>query len=236
VSVDLEARKREAAEAAIEAEVRSGMTLGLGTGSTARWLLDGLAERLADGRLRDLVGVPTSEQTALRCRELGIPLAALDERPRLDVAIDGADEVDPGLRLIKGLGGAHLREKIVARSAARFVVVADDSKLVSQLGERAPLPVEVIAFALPLCRRLLGEAGWRAELRERDDAPWVTDEGNLILDCRRDEWSRPEQLGRDLHAIPGVVEHGLFLGLASVAYVGCGDGVRVLVSRPAAGA
>ena len=228
MTVDLEARKREAAEAAIDAEVRSGMALGLGTGSTARWLLDGIAERLTDGRLEGVVGVATSEQTAARCAELGIPVTSLDRQPSLDLAVDGADEIDPELRLIKGMGGAHLREKVVARSAARFVVVADDSKLVGRLGERSPLPVEVIEFALPLCLRLLAEAGWRTELRERDSAPWITDEGNLILDCRRDDWSRPEQLASGLHAIPGVVEHGLFLGMAACAYVAGDEGVRVL--------
>ena len=228
MTVDLEARKREAAEAAIDAEVRSGMVLGLGTGSTARWLLDGIAERLTDGRLEGVVGVATSEQTAARCAELGIPVTSLDRQPSLDLAVDGADEIDPELRLIKGMGGAHLREKVVARSAARFVVVADDSKLVGRLGERSPLPVEVIEFALPLCLRLLAEAGWRTELRERDGAPWITDEGNLILDCRRDDWSRPEQLASGLHAIPGVVEHGLFLGMAACAYVAGDEGVRVL--------
>ena len=228
MTVDLEARKREAAEAAIDAEVRSGMALGLGTGSTARWLLDGIAERLTDGRLEGVVGVATSEQTAARCAELGIPVTSLDRQPSLDLAVDGADEIDPELRLIKGMGGAHLREKVVARSAARFVVVADDSKLVGRLGERSPLPVEVIEFALPLCLRLLAEAGWRTELRERDGAPWITDEGNLILDCRRDDWSRPEQLASGLHAIPGVVEHGLFLGMATSAYVAGDEGVRVL--------
>ena len=146
----------------------------------------------------------------------------------LDLAIDGADEIAPGLALIKGLGGAHLREKVVARSAARFVVVADETKLVDRLGRRAPLPVEVIAFARPLCERLLDDAGWRTQLRERGDAPWVTDEGNLILDCRRDDWSDPAALSAELHAIPGVVEHGLFLGMAAAAYVACADGVRVL--------
>jgi ribose 5-phosphate isomerase A len=233
VTGPLEARKREAAEAAIEGEVRSGMSLGLGTGSTARWVLEGLAERLADGRLQGLAGVPTSEQTADRCRELGIPLIELDDRPLLDVAIDGADEIDPGLRLIKGLGGAHLREKVVARAAGRFVVVADESKLVSRLGDRAALPVEVIAFARPLCERLLAEAGWRTALRERDGGPWITDEDNLLLDCRRDDWSAPADLARDLQAIPGVVGHGMFLNMAAIAYVGCSDGVRAL--EPASG-
>jgi ribose 5-phosphate isomerase A len=221
------ALKREAAEAAIGAEVRSGMTLGLGTGSTAAFLLDGLGERLSAGRLRDIVGVPTSDVTAARCRELGIPLATLEQRPRLDLALDGADEIAPGLDLIKGLGGAHLREKVVAASADRFVVLADGSKLVARLGERAPLPVEVITFAYPLCERLLGEAGWTAELRG-GDVPFVTDEGNHIADCRRDDWSDPLALAAQLEAMPGVVAHGLFLGMAAAAYVATPDGVRTM--------
>ena len=227
-AVDLESLKRDAAEAAIEAEVRSGMALGLGTGSTARWLLEGVAARLSDRRLDDLVGVPTSEATAARCRELGIPLATLDQRPALDLAIDGADEIAPGLALIKGLGGAHLREKVVASAAARFVVVADETKLVARLGERAPLPVEVTAFARPVCERLLREQGWTPELRLGEAGAWITDEGNLILDCRRDDWSDPPALQRALADMPGVVAHGLFLGMASAAYVAAADGVRVL--------
>jgi len=228
VTVDLEPLKRDAAEAAIEAEVRSGMALGLGTGSTAAWVLEGLARRLSDGTLTGIAGVPTSERTAQRCRELGIPLIDLERRPSLDVSIDGADEIAPDLSLIKGLGGAHLREKVVARSAGRFVVVADETKLVSRLGERAAVPVEVIPFARPLCERLLVADGWRPELRGGGDGPWITDEGNLILDCRRDGWGDPTGLAAGLHEIPGVVEHGLFLGMAAAAYVACADGVRLL--------
>jgi ribose 5-phosphate isomerase A len=227
MSTGAEALKRDAAEAAIEAEVRSGMALGLGTGSTAHWLLEGLGQRIADGRLTGIVGVPTSEQTADHCRRLGIPLTDLERQPQLDLAIDGADEIAPGLALIKGLGGAHLREKVVARSAARFVVVADASKLVARLGQRAPLPVEVIPFALPLCDRLMREAGWRPRLRAGGDGVFVTDEGNRILDCRRDDWDDPESLAAALHAMPGVVEHGLFLGMASAAYVAGAEGVQV---------
>ena len=228
MTVDLEPLKRDAAEAAIEAEVRSGMVLGLGTGSTAAWLLEGLARRVSEGALSGIAGVPTSERTAQRCRELGIPLIDLERRPTLDLAIDGADEIAPDLSLIKGLRGAHLREKVVARSAERFVVVADETKLVSRLGERAPVPVEVIPFARPLCERLLVADGWRPMLRGDDDGPWITDEGNLILDCRRDDWGDPSRLAAGLHEIPGVVEHGLFLGMAAAAYVACADGVRVL--------
>jgi ribose 5-phosphate isomerase A len=228
VSVDLEPLKRDASEAAIEAEVRSGMVLGLGTGSTAAWLLEGLARRLSEGALSGIAGVPTSERTAQRCRELEIPLVDLERQPSLDLAIDGADEIAPDLSLIKGLGGAHLREKVVARSAERFVVVADETKLVARLGERAPVPVEVIPFARPLCERLLAAGGWRPVLRAGAEGPWITDEGNLILDCRRDDWGDPARLAAGLHEIPGVVEHGLFLGIAAAAYVACAHGVRML--------
>jgi ribose 5-phosphate isomerase A len=224
----LGALKRDAAEAAIDGEVRSGMALGLGTGSTAWFLLEGLAARLADGRLAGIVGVPTSEQTAARARELGIRLATLDERPVLDVAIDGADEIAPGLALIKGLGGAMLREKVVACAAERFVVVADDSKQVEVLGSRAPLPVEVVPFARAVCERRLSGLGWACTLRERQGSPWVTDEGNLIVDCRRTDWDEPAAFDRDVSMIPGVVGHGLFLGIAQVAYVASPVGVRTL--------
>ena len=227
---DQAALKRAAAEAAVDAEVRSGMCLGLGSGSTATLMLDALADRLRHGRLADVSGVPTSEATAARCRELGISLHTLDERSRLDVAIDGADEVDPELRLIKGLGGAHLREKVVAAAADRFAVVADESKLVARLGERAPLPVEVVRFAEPVSARLLRDLGWEPEQRQRDGDPWITDEGNHILDCRRADWSDPERLEAEVAAVPGVVGHGMFLGFASVAYVATSDGVRVLTA------
>lgn len=235
MTVDLESLKREAAEAAIAAEVRSGMVLGLGSGSTAAWLLEGLARRLSDGTLSEMAGVPTSERTAQRCRELGIPLIDLERRPSLDLAIDGADEIAPDLSLIKGLGGAHLREKVVASAGRRMVVVADETKLVSRLGERAPLPVEVIPFALPVAERLLRELGWEPELRVDDGRPFVTDEGNRILHCTRTEWVDPSALARDVSEVPGVVAHGFFLGFASVAVVATRDGVRVLErDRPAA--
>ncbi|MGZ4430253.1 MAG: ribose-5-phosphate isomerase RpiA [Gaiellales bacterium] len=228
--------KAEAARAAVEHEVHSGMRLGLGTGSTAALMLDALAARLADGRLADIAGVPTSQATAIRCRELGIPVTTLDQVSSLDLVIDGADEIDPKLRLIKGGGGAHLREKVVAYASRRMVVIADDSKLVSRLGEKAPLPVEVIRFAAPVCERLLRERGWEPRLRLRtgNADPFVTDEGNWILDCNRGDWDDPEALDRGVDQIPGVVAHGLFLGVAAIAYVATPAGVRVL--EPAAGA
>ncbi len=156
---DLEALKAEAGAEAVDRFVRSGMRLGLGSGSTAAKMLDALGERLASGVLSDIAGVPTSAATAARCGELGIPLLTLEDVAELDVVIDGADEIDPSLDLIKGLGGAHLREKVVASAARRMVVVADETKIVSRLGERAPLPVEVIPFAMPVAERLLRDLG-----------------------------------------------------------------------------
>lgn len=230
---DLETLKAEAGAAAVDRFVRSGMQLGLGTGSTAAAMLDALGERIASGALTGVAGVPTSQATAERCGELGIPLLTLDDVAELDLAIDGADEIDPQLDLIKGLGGAHLREKVVAAAAREMVVVADETKLVRRLGERAPLPVEVIPFALPVARRLLRRLGWDPELRADGEGPFVTDEGNRIVHCRRDEWTDPAALARDVSEVPGVVAHGFFLGYASAAVVATRDGVRVL-ERPAA--
>jgi ribose 5-phosphate isomerase A len=228
----LDIYKQQAANHALQ-YIQSGMVIGLGTGSTASRLLAPLAERLRDGRLRDIVGVPTSERTAAIARELGIPLATLAEQPRLDLAIDGADEVDPSLNLIKGLGGALLREKIVAASAERFMVIADDSKLVGQLGTRAPLPVEIVAFGLPLAARRLAELGCTPVLRRSaDGSPFRTDEGHAILDCTFSGIADAVALNAAINAIPGVVEHGLFIGMASVALIAGASGVATMI-RPA---
>ena len=232
-----EALRRAAGEEAVTRYVRDGMRLGLGTGSTASAMIAALAARLAAGDVRDIIGVPTSEATAALCRRLDVPLTTLAETPELDVVIDGADEVSPGLDLIKGLGGAHLREKVVASAGRAMIVVADESKLVAHLGERAPLPVEVVEFALPVCGRALAELGWETTRRMRaDGGPFVTDEGNAILDCRRADWADPAALAAAVKAVPGVVEHGFFLGMATAVVVGASDGVRVLErgSRPAA--
>ena len=219
--------KRQAAERALDL-VQSGMVLGLGSGSTATAMLYALAERLTDGRLRDIVGVPTSERTAALARSLGIPLTTLEQRPQLDLALDGADEVDPALTLIKGLGGALLREKIIAASARRFVVIADDSKRVSQLGTRAPLPVELVAFGLPLCQRRLTELGCRPSLRlAADGSVFRTDEGHVILDCQFERITQPYELAAAIAAIPGVAGHGLFVGMATVAILAGAQGVVV---------
>jgi len=222
--------KRAAARRAVD-YVASGTVVGLGTGSTVRLLLELLGERLASGALRDVRAVPTSEDTASRCRALGVPLTTLDEHPRLALAIDGADEIGPRLDLIKGLGGALFREKLVALAARRFVVIADASKRVRKLGTRAPVPVEVVPFGwtthLPFFESLGSTPALR---RTADGEPFVTDEGHYVVDCR---FARgipdARAVARSLARRPGVVEHGLFLGMARVAVVAGPRGVAVLV-------
>lgn len=228
----LESLKQLAAKHAVDL-VQSGMVLGLGHGSTTRHAVDILGERVQSGELRNIVGVPTSEYTRGQARSLGIPLATLAEQPELDLAIDGADEVDPDLNLIKGLGGALLREKIVEIAARRFVVIVDESKLVGRLGTRGPLPVEVTQFAWEAHIRWLSSLGCQAELRrEADGAPFVTDNGNYIVHCTFPEGiSDPLSLSRTLLERPGILEHGLFLGMATEVLVAGEGGVR-LIKRP----
>ncbi len=230
---DVDTLKREAAERAVDF-IQSGMVLGLGSGSTANFAVDSIGARLRSGVLRDIVGVPTSEATAARARRLGIPLTTLLEHPVLDLVVDGADEVDPALNLIKGLGGALLREKIVEIAARRFVIVVDESKLVSRLGTRGPLPGEVTQFAWEVHARWLASLGCRAELR-RDSSgdPYVTDNSNYIVHCTfPDGIPDPAALARTLIERPGIVEHGLFLGMATDVVVAGASGVR-LIARPA---
>ncbi|HZW28193.1 MAG TPA: ribose-5-phosphate isomerase RpiA [Trueperaceae bacterium] len=219
-------QKRDAAAAALEL-VEDGMTLGLGTGSTAYWFVAGVAERLRSGALQRVRGVPTSEATARQAREAGIELVDLPAAG-VDLAVDGMDELAPGLDAVKGLGGALLREKVVAASARAFVLIGDESKLVSRLGEKAPVPVEVVRFGLARTVRLLGALGGEAVVRERDGAPVVTDNGNLVVDLRFAGRFDPEELAAELSALPGVVEHGLFLGMADLAFVAGQGGVRRL--------
>ncbi len=229
---DREALKRRAAERALE-WIEDGMVLGLGTGSTVRHLLELLGERLRDGALKSVTGVPTSRDTAERATALGIPLSTLEQEPRLDLALDGADEVDPALDLIKGLGGALLWEKIVAAAADRLVILADDSKLVRRLGEKAPLPVEVVPFGWTTHLAYLDRLGARAVLRvDAAGQPFVTDGGHYILDCRfEDGIPDPAALDEALHRRPGIVETGLFLGMARAAVVAGEAGVQV-IQRP----
>lgn len=226
---DAERYKRAAAQRAV-GFVEDGMRLGLGTGSTARHVLEVLAERRRNGELAHVVGVPTSRATEALARKLGIPLATLDDEPHLDLAIDGADEVDPRLDLIKGLGGALLWEKIVATAADRLIIVADESKLVGRLGERAPLPVEVVAFGWRTHVPFLEGLGGRVEPRRREDGTlFVTDAGHHILDCRFPGGiDDPAGLEARLRGRAGIVESGLFLGMAASVVVAGAAGVRVL--------
>ncbi len=219
--------KRAAAAAAVELIV-SGTVVGLGTGSTVRPLLELLGARLASGALSGVVAVPTSEDTAARCRALGIPLTSLDAHPQPALAIDGADEVGPGLDLIKGLGGALLREKLVAMAAERFVVIADDSKVVKRLGSRAPVPVEVIPFGWSTHTRFFDGLGAEPVLRRgADGEPTVTDGGHYIVDCRFPGGiPDPIAAAKALDRRVGVVEHGLFLSIADVAIVASAEGVK----------
>jgi ribose 5-phosphate isomerase A len=221
--------KRAAALRAIE-YVASGTVIGLGTGSTVRPLIALIGERLAAGVLRDVVAVPTSEDTATTCRALGIPLATLDEHSDLALAVDGADEIGPRLDLIKGLGGALLREKLVARAARRFVVVADASKRVRRLGTKAPVPVEVVPFGWSTHAAFFATLGAEPTLRlGAGGAPYVTDEGHFIVDCRFARGiAEPRNVARALAQRPGIVEDGLFLGMAHLAVVAGASGVRVL--------
>ena len=227
-----DAGKRAAGEAAVRL-VQDGMMLGLGTGSTVAFVLAALAERVRNEGLR-VSGVPTSRRTEERARALGIPLTNLAATPELDLAIDGADEVETrSLSLIKGLGGALLREKIVAASARRFVVVVDESKVVARLGTRAPVPVEVVQFAHVATARRLERIGGHAVLRlAPDGAPFVTDNGNLIYDVHvGGPIADAAALERAFAAIPGVVESGLFTSGVARVFVGYSDGtIRTLGS------
>jgi ribose 5-phosphate isomerase A len=223
-------RKKAAALAAI-AYISSGMKLGLGTGSTAKHFVDAVGEKVKQGW--DLVCVPTSEATRKQAESLGIRLTTLDETPVLDVTVDGADELDGELRLIKGGGGALLREKIVASSSRQMIVIADDSKKVATLG-KYPLPVEVVPFGLKATGIKIDQAlAWSGNkgpliLRMRDGKPFVTDNGNVILDCALSHIHNPEKLAAALSSIPGVVEHGFFIGMASIAIIATENGVETL--------
>ena len=225
--------KTAAARAAL-AHVEDGMKRGIGTGSTAEAFVHLLAEKVGDGMR--VLGVPTSERTARLCLELGVPLTSLNEEPELDLCIDGADEIDPALNLTKGGGGALLREKIVAYASAKMIVIADESKLVDSLGGFA-LPIEVNPFGLEATRlhvqgayRDLGYSG-ELRLRVRSGEAFETDGGHYILDASFGHISNPKALSDALHAIPGVVEHGMFIGMASLAVVAGSGGIRELPAR-----
>jgi ribose 5-phosphate isomerase A len=208
--------------------VRADTVVGLGSGRAATAFVEALAERVRAGfRVR---GVPTSEETARLASDRGIPLATLDEAP-LDVTVDGADEVDPQLDLIKGYGGALVRERIVAAASRRQVILVDESKLVDRLGRHGRLPIEIVPFALPLCRERLRALAIDPRLRVVDDHPFISDNGNLIIDGAVGPIADPPALERVLRAIPGVVDTGLFLGTAHTVLIAAGGTVRQLTRR-----
>jgi ribose-5-phosphate isomerase (EC 5.3.1.6) len=211
--------------------VASGMVVGLGTGSTTAFAIAKLGERLKSGEIKDIVGIPTSFQAAVLAKKHGIPLTTLDEGDRIDIAIDGADEVDPQKNLIKGGGAAHTREKVVDSLAQLFIVVVDQSKLVSQLGSTFPVPVEVLPMAVAPVTRALTKLGGVPELRMgiKKDGPVITDQGNMVLDVKFDAIPDPRQLELTINNIPGVLENGLFVGLAHEILVGKFQGEEPVV-------
>lgn len=225
--------KEDAARAAL-AHVEGGMRLGLGSGSTSEAFVRVLAEQVREGL--EIVGVPTSERTARLCRETGVPLTTLDETPELDLAIDGTDEVDPALRLIKGGGGALLREKIVACASRRMIVIADESKVVETLGA-FKLPIEVNPFGLVATRIAIEKLATRLglsgaiDLRASGDGTFTTDGGHYILDASFGRIPDADALARNLNDIPGVVEHGLFINIASLAVIAGPAGARTLTAK-----
>ena len=221
--MEKERLKELAAEKAVE-EVQSGMILGLGTGSTIYYALLKLGQMVKVGL--DIIGIPTSEQTSQIAEEQGIRLSTVMENPVIDLTIDGADEVDPSLNLIKGLGGALVREKIIAHASNRLVIVADESKIVDYLGAKVPLPVEVVQFGWESTQMALNQICQRSVLRQVDDQTFRSDNGNFILDCYFDQISDPKQIEIRINGIPGVVDNGLFVGRADRVIFGTADGIQ----------
>jgi len=211
--------------------VESGMVVGLGTGSTTQFALERLGERIRTGGLRDIVGIPSSLRTEKAARELGIPLTDFETHPLIDVTIDGADEVDPELNLIKGGGGALLREKVLAQATRRNIIIVDESKLTSRLGTKWALPVEVVPFARAAEERFMVSLGAAVTLRSKDGRPVTTDQGNLLLDAAFGPMENPAAIAEELNRRAGIVEHGLFIGLAHDVIVAGNEGIRHLKRR-----
>lgn len=213
--------KQQVGKAAAD-RVQSGFIVGLGTGSTTAYAIQYIGERLQSGDLKEIKGIPTSFQASVLAKQYGIPLTTLDETDRMDVAIDGADEVDPNKNLIKGGGAAHTQEKIVDSLADQFIVVVDSSKLVDQLGSTFLLPVEVLPMAMTPVMRAIEKLGGKPELRMgvKKAGPVVTDQGNLVIDVKFDSIDNPAELEKNLNNIPGVLENGLFVGVADIILVG----------------
>jgi ribose 5-phosphate isomerase A len=222
--------KEVAASKAVE-YVEEGMVVGLGTGSTAEFAIRALGRRVGDGL--GIVAVPTSLASAKLGKELGIDILSLEEHPEIDLTIDGADEVDADLNLVKGLGGALLREKIVAGASSREIIIVDPTKIVDRLGTRSPLPVEVIPFGWSLARHRLRALGTRPELRRTRSGPYETDNGNYILDCHFEHGiADAAETERLINGIPAVVENGLFVGLTDIVVIGREDGSCQIMARP----
>ena len=223
----VEEAKRRASLKAVE-HVKDGYVVGLGSGSTAAYAIKEIGRKLRAGELTDILGIPTSHQAAMVAVEAGVPLTTLYEHPDVDVAIDGADQIDPELNLIKGLGAALTREKVVAESARLFIVVADERKLVELLGGECPVPLEVLPFAVPRVLRELRKTALKAEVRHGTGkvGPIVTDNGNFIVDAYFDRIDNPEKLHTKLKIITGVVETGIFPGMAKIAYIGTEKNVK----------
>lgn len=213
--------KQEVGKAAA-ALVKSGTIVGLGTGSTTAYTIQFLGDRLKSGELKDIVGIPTSFQAEVLAKQYGIPLTTLDAVDRIDIAIDGADEVDPQKNLIKGGGAAHTREKIVDYLADQFIVVVDSSKVVDRLGSSFPVPVEVIPMAIAPVMRAIEKLGGKPELRMgvKKAGPVITDQGNMVIDVRFDIIDRPAELEKTLNNLPGVLENGIFVNCADLVLIG----------------
>ncbi len=213
--------KQEVGRAAA-AQVKSGTVVGLGTGSTTAFAIQFIGERIASGELKDIKGIPTSFQASVLAKQHGIPLATLDDVDHIDIAIDGADEVDPQMNLIKGGGAAHTREKVVDGLAEQFIVVVDSSKLSDKIGTIFALPVEVIPMAIAPVTRALEKLGGKVEMRMgiKKDGPVITDQGNMVLDVTFNGIDHPAEMEKEINNIPGVLENGLFVGLATAVLVG----------------
>lgn len=226
--MDANSLKQQAAERAVEF-IESGMVVGLGHGSTAIWATRRLAHLLNNSQLKDIVGIPCSAQVEAEARQLGIPLTTLEDHPVIDITIDGADEVDPQLNLIKGGGGALLREKIVAQASKREIIIVDGSKLVSTLGTKWAVPVEVIPFGNGSQLKYLEALGATTKLRQNPDGtPFHTDQNNLIFDCNFGLINDPATLGDKIKQRSGIVEHGLFIRLASDVIIADASGTHIL--------
>lgn len=232
---EIQILKKSAAESAVE-EIKDGMIVGLGTGSTAKFAIEKLAQKIKEGKLNNIYGIPTSNKTRELAIQLGIPVISLNESYKLsnrqkpiDITIDGADEVDSELNLIKGGGGALLREKVIAQNTKSFLVVVDESKLSNKLGERFFVPVEVLQFAFESEKSFLESLGAKVNLRKNNDEPFLTDEGNFILDVEFGRIENPYELSSVLNERAGIVEHGIFLNnLVDKVYCSSNTGLKIL--------